>query len=96
MADNSLLYPYWSNPQGREIAQAIASQDTQRESENRTPLRDDFSNMDARFTMLPYTFQDSRRAGLGDQQVNAVSDRAFLYQRVFDSPALAANRTAEE
>ena len=96
MSENSLFYPYWTNPQGRATAQAIASQETRRESENRTPLRDDFSNQDARFEMLPYTFQDSRRAGLGDQQVNAVTDRAFLYQRVFDSPALVANRVVEE
>jgi hypothetical protein len=96
MAENSLLYPYWNNPQGRNTAQAIASQETRRGSENRTPLRDDFSNQDARFILIPHTFQDSRRAGQGDKQINAVTDRAFLYQRVFDSPALAANRTAEE
>lgn len=93
---NTLLYPYWSNPQGRNTADALASQEIRRESENRTPLRDDFSNMDARFTMIPYTAQDSRRAGQGDKQINAITDRAFLYQRVFDSPALAQNRIVDE
>ena len=96
MSENTLLYPYWSNPQGRVMAHAIASQETRRESENRTPLRDDFQNMDVRFVMVPHTVQDSRRAGQGDKQINAVSDRAFLYQRVFDSPALAQNRVVEE
>lgn len=96
MARNSDLYPYWSNPQGGITREAIASQDTRRESENRTPLRDDFSHQDVRAVLVPYTFQDSRRAGEGDKQINAVTDRAYLYQRVFDSPALAQNRKKAE
>ena len=93
---NSLLYPYWSNPQGQQTRNAIGAQETRRESENRTPLRDDFQNNDARVVLVPYTFQDARRAGEADKQVNAVTDRSYLYQRVFDSPALVANRDKVE
>jgi len=86
---NAGMYPFWTNSLGRRTAQAIASQDTSRKAQNQIPMDDDFSHAPSRVVMIPYTFQDSRRAGSGDKQIVGVGDPGYLFQRLYASPVLA-------